>query len=311
MKISPHVAMPACRVLLTRRGCRVRIAKIPPTNAYTAQINANSSANEPNTSTESLFPRVNPHTTRYKTAVAEGHGTSCPFLLHRTLRARIARHTGGLRRWIGRGRRFILRRALRLNLLRRKMPVPLEAALDQRLRFINESVRQRIAPDVTHRKLLPFAIEHKIHASLRPANAPRLDRSADANPVRPRIALQRPKLGNGVVVRFAFAIAQPRQKAHRHDDDADSDPEFGLFFHSVETPEVPRAHSAGRALQYGKTDSSIALHPSTGPIDQRTASALYRLPTTHYCVNKANPLAPVAPACPERSEGHLAGVFPQ
>jgi hypothetical protein len=29
----------------------VRIAKIPPTNAYTAQINASSSANEPNTST--------------------------------------------------------------------------------------------------------------------------------------------------------------------------------------------------------------------------------------------------------------------
>src|SRR5580704_7861073 len=202
----------------------------------------------------------------------------CPFLLHRTLRARITRHTGRLRRRIGRRRRFILRRALGLNLLRRKMPVPLETAFHKRLRLVDKSIRQRIAPDVTHRKLLPFSIEHKIHAPLRPANASRLNRSAHANPVRPRVALQRPKLGDRVIVRFAFAVAQPRKKAHRHDDDANSDPEFGLFFHSVKPLKCLASHSAGRALQYDTTDSSIALQPSTGPTDQTMVSARYSQP---------------------------------
>src|ERR1700730_15622030 len=49
--MSPQVAMPACRTLLTSSGWRVRIAKMPPTNAYTAQTKASRSANEPNTST--------------------------------------------------------------------------------------------------------------------------------------------------------------------------------------------------------------------------------------------------------------------
>src|SRR5579884_1172950 len=52
MKIKPQAAIPACRALLIKRGCRVVIAKMPPTNAYAAQTNARSSANEPNTSTE-------------------------------------------------------------------------------------------------------------------------------------------------------------------------------------------------------------------------------------------------------------------
>ena len=64
-------------------------------------------------------------------------------------------------------------------------------------------------------------------------NASRLNRAANANPMRSGDPLQRRKLGDRVVVRLAFAVAQPRQKAHRHDDYADSDPEFNLFFHSV------------------------------------------------------------------------------
>src|ERR1051325_11285391 len=50
-KIRQHAAMPACRALLIRRGCRVRMAATPPSNAYSAQTNASNSANEPNTST--------------------------------------------------------------------------------------------------------------------------------------------------------------------------------------------------------------------------------------------------------------------
>src|SRR5882762_11164955 len=50
MKINTQVAMPACRVLFTSSGCRVMMAAMPPTNAYTAQTNASRSVNEPNTS---------------------------------------------------------------------------------------------------------------------------------------------------------------------------------------------------------------------------------------------------------------------
>src|SRR2546423_1133945 len=57
-KIRPQVAMPACRVLLTSSGCRVKIAAIPPPNAYTAHTNAKTSAKEPNTSMATpLLPR--------------------------------------------------------------------------------------------------------------------------------------------------------------------------------------------------------------------------------------------------------------
>src|SRR5262249_21352371 len=65
----------------------------------------------------------------------------------------------------------------------------------------------------------------------RPVNAPRLNGSAHANPVRPRISLQCRKFRNRVVVRLAFAVPEPRQKPHRHHDDADPDPEFCLFLH--------------------------------------------------------------------------------
>src|SRR5216684_452301 len=50
-KTKQQVAIPACRVLFTKSGCRVTIAPIPPANAYTAQTNAKTSAKDPNTST--------------------------------------------------------------------------------------------------------------------------------------------------------------------------------------------------------------------------------------------------------------------
>src|SRR2546427_4686897 len=50
-KIKQQVAIPAWRVLLTKRGWRVTIAAMPPTKAYTAHTNAKRSAKEPNTST--------------------------------------------------------------------------------------------------------------------------------------------------------------------------------------------------------------------------------------------------------------------
>src|SRR2546429_4571534 len=49
-KIRQQVAMPACLVLLISSGCRVKIAAMPPPNAYTAHTNAKTSAKEPNTS---------------------------------------------------------------------------------------------------------------------------------------------------------------------------------------------------------------------------------------------------------------------
>src|SRR2546429_186828 len=55
-KIRPQVAMPACRVLLISSGCRVKIAAIPPPNAYTAHTNAKTSAKEPNTSMATPLP---------------------------------------------------------------------------------------------------------------------------------------------------------------------------------------------------------------------------------------------------------------
>src|SRR5580692_7075302 len=53
--------MPAWLVLLTRSGCRVTMAAIPPPKAYAAQINARRRANEPNTSSGTLpIPRPEP-----------------------------------------------------------------------------------------------------------------------------------------------------------------------------------------------------------------------------------------------------------
>src|ERR1700722_3400661 len=171
--------------------------------------------------------------------------------LHRTPWGRVTRganRSRRLRRRISGRSRLVLRRAFRLHLLRCETSITLEAALNQRLRLINKRIRQRIASYVTHRKLLPFAIEHKIHTALRPVNASGLNGSANANPVRPGIALQRRQLGNRVVVRLALAIAQPRQKAHRRDDYADPDAEFGLFFHAMNSGSDSRLVPARRRV---------------------------------------------------------------
>src|SRR5690349_6353051 len=69
-KISAHAAIPAWRALLIRRGCRVRIAAIPPANAYSAQTKASNRANEPNTSTPPPLSNLSAPTYRL-------HGVRC------------------------------------------------------------------------------------------------------------------------------------------------------------------------------------------------------------------------------------------
>src|ERR1700675_997073 len=140
--------MPAWRVLLTRSGCRVIIAAIPPPNAYTAQINARRRANEPNTSTGL---RLSP-------------GQAGSVIGYLTLLCRSGRSGNGSPR-----SRLVFGRALRLDYLGDKAPVR-RPALDQRLRFIHESIRQRVTAHIAHRERLPFPFENKINAAGETAN---------------------------------------------------------------------------------------------------------------------------------------------
>src|SRR5439155_1633559 len=118
--------MPACRVLLISSGCRVKIAAIPPPNAYTAHTNAKTSAKEPNTS----------------------------------------------------------------------MATPL------------------------------------------PPGDSGCDGAADAHALTLRGARQRWKFGDGVIVRLAFSVPQPRQKSHRSYNDTDSHAKLYLLLHGS-TPATP------------------------------------------------------------------------
>src|SRR5579859_1395694 len=72
--------MPACRALLINKGCRVRMAAIPPANAYSAQTKASNNANEPKTSKQpplSNWYAPGNHYPRYDRPVEpDGLGTS-------------------------------------------------------------------------------------------------------------------------------------------------------------------------------------------------------------------------------------------
>src|SRR5229473_6480410 len=132
-KISPQVAIPACRALLTSNGCRVRIAAMPPTNAYPAHRNARSNAKEPNTSIAVLPSPVAP-------PAAQSRATT----LHRAGCRRI-----GL--CVAAGCCFILRRALGLHVLGYKAAIVRQGAFHQRLRLVDERVRQWLAAHIRHR----------------------------------------------------------------------------------------------------------------------------------------------------------------
>ena len=83
------------------------------------------------------------------------------------------------------------------------------AAFDQRLRFIDEGVGQRLTADVTYGKQLPFPLQDKIHATGKAMNAAGLNRSADTHSLAQRTALESLQLRDGVVVGFAFAVSEP------------------------------------------------------------------------------------------------------
>src|ERR1700732_2692791 len=140
--------------------------------------------------------------------------------------ARIGSRFRCLRRWSGCRRRLVLGRALGLDALGHEASVFRQASLNQCLRLVYECVGQRIVANVTDRQRLAFSIQDEIDAPRQPVNTSRLNRSADTQPVTSGGALQIRQLGNRVVVRLAFAVAEPRQKGHRHNDDADADPEF-------------------------------------------------------------------------------------
>ena len=92
------------------------------------------------------------------------------------------------------------------------------AAFHQGLRIVFERVRQRISAHIADRKLLSFALQHKINAPAIAADASWLDCTAHANPVRAPRAVQRLQFGDGVVVGLALAITQPRQRSKRNND---------------------------------------------------------------------------------------------
>src|ERR1700688_639929 len=100
-----------------------------------------------------------------------------PLLGYLTLLCRSGRSGNGSPR-----SRLVFGRTLRLYYLGDKAPVR-RPALDQRLRFIHESIRQRVTAHIAHRERLAFPLENKINAASEMANAARRHGSANAHAV--------------------------------------------------------------------------------------------------------------------------------
>src|SRR5256885_13000139 len=62
-------------------------------------------------------------------------------------------------------------------------------------------------------------------------NTARLHGAANAHTVRRSCSTKGFDLGDRMVISFALAVTQPRQARHGHQNDPDSNPKFGLFFH--------------------------------------------------------------------------------
>lgn len=178
--------------------------------------------------------RIHPLTTRLPPAApARCPMASASISLQRAAAARTQICTGFSRfcGWSHCWRRLILGRALGLDLLRHKTSILREASFYQRLGLVHKCVRQRITAHVTHSQRLTFSLQHEINPSRQPVNAPRFNRSTDAQTVGASSALQGRQLGNRVVIGLALAVAKPRQKGHRHNDDPDTNPEFYSSLH--------------------------------------------------------------------------------
>ena len=111
-------------------------------------------------------------------------------------------------------------------------------ALYQGLGLVYKSIRQWVAANVTDRKRLTFAFQHKINPAAEAVNASGCDGAADAHALTLRGARQRWKFGDGVIVRLAFSVPQPRQKSHRSYNDTDSHAKLYLLLHGS-TPATP------------------------------------------------------------------------
>jgi hypothetical protein len=106
-----------------------------------------------------------------------------------------------------------------------------EAAFHESLSFIRKGIRQRVASRVAHWQGLAFAFQNKINPPRRVSNAADCHRSAHTYALRPLGAVQGLQFGNGVIIRLAFAIPEPGEEPERHQDNPDSDSEFGLLLH--------------------------------------------------------------------------------
>src|SRR6266853_1400513 len=85
-------------------------------------------------------------------------------------------------------------------------------------------VRQWLAAYITHRQEFPFTGQDEIDAPGKPFDGARLNRAAHADAMRARCAIEGRQFGNSVIVRFALAITEPREKTQRHHDYPDADP---------------------------------------------------------------------------------------
>src|ERR1700722_9391989 len=158
--------------------------------------------------------------------------------------------------------RLVFGRALRLNYLGDKAPVR-RPALDQRLRFIHEGVRQRITAHIAHRERLPFPFEDKINAAGETSNAARRHGSADAHAVGEIGALKSLELRDRVIVSFAFAIAKPCQARQGNNNYADSDAKLCLLLHGLTPAPTKFLILSQPADSYAGRKTLISLYVGT------------------------------------------------
>ena len=104
-------------------------------------------------------------------------------------------------------------------------------AFDESLRFIDESVWKGVAADVADGKGLTLFLEDEFNAAWEVANAAGRHRSGQAHAVIARGALQGLVFRDGVVVAFAFAVAEPGEECQGDYDDPDTDAEFRASLH--------------------------------------------------------------------------------
>src|SRR6266403_78166 len=98
---------------------------------------------------------------------------------------------------------------------------------------VNKRIRKWITADVTHGTRLPFPQQDEVNTAGKTADCARLNRAPETHAVRQVSTLQRLQFSDGVVVRLAFAITQPRKECHGQDNHTDSDAKLHLLLHRL------------------------------------------------------------------------------